>query len=74
MMQDGETALHCAARSHQDGLEKLRFLVENGADVNIESETLFMVSLLWIVSGSIVRTCSEIFSVPMIAEKNGKVS
>ena len=34
---DGRTALHVGAESESDGQEKMTVLVENGADVNIQS-------------------------------------
>ena len=46
--QDGETALHYAAKSELEGFEKIQFLVENGADVNIHSRVSIMVSFLWL--------------------------
>ena len=36
--QDGETALHLAAASKLEGLEKVRFLVQKGVDINTESK------------------------------------
>ena len=32
-MQDGRTVLHCAAESHWDGVKKMEFLIDKGADV-----------------------------------------
>ena len=37
LYQEGDTALHAAAESESDGKEKMVILVENGADVNIQS-------------------------------------
>ena len=65
-----------AAQSELDCLEKVRFLVENGVNVHIESKASFMVSFLWIVRESFVRTCSKIYRlcVLIVAGQGGKVS
>ena len=60
MNKVGETALHLAAQSELEGLEKVRFLVAKGANVNKEREGTFQVSFLRIVSEIFIRTCSQI--------------
>ena len=52
--------MHWAAKSDFGKLEKVRFLVENGANVNTENKVSFIVSLLWDVCGRIICTPSEI--------------
>ena len=59
--QDGETALHLSAASKLEGLEKVRFLVELGVNVHTESEVSCTGSFLWIVCGSFVRKCSQVY-------------
>ena len=41
--QEEKTALHYAIRSKCEGLEKVIFLLENGADLNIQAEVSIMV-------------------------------
>ena len=52
--------MHWAAKVILGKLENVRFLVENGANVNTENKVSFIVILLWVVCGRIICTPSEI--------------
>ena len=49
-IQNGSTALHEAALSEFEGMEKMKILVEYGANVNLQNEVSIYFNTLSIVS------------------------
>ena len=49
-IQSGSTALHGAASSEFEGMEKMKILVEYGANVNLQNEVSIYFNTLSIVS------------------------